>query len=117
MRHVFILLFLFAGLGRTAPEPLVVHLHTSLPSPQPVGTPIGLSPQVENSGRGMLVYRYSVSVNGGPFHVVRDYSQQPLFAWAGDLFEQTAALRVNVRDNETKATAQDEVPFRMVARA
>jgi len=47
-----------------------------------VGTPIGLMPQLENPGTGMLVYRYSVSVNGGPFRVVRDFSQQPLFAWA-----------------------------------
>ena len=62
----------------------------------------------------MLVFRYSVSVNGGPFRVVRDFSQQPLFAWAPELFEQTATIRVDVRNNETKATAQDELPFRIV---
>ena len=109
--------FLFcAALGYSADPTLVVHLQSSLPSPQPVGTPIGLMPKLENPGTGMLVFRYSVSVNGGPFRVVRDFSQQPLFAWAPELFEQTAAIRVNVRNNVTKATAQDELAFRIVPR-
>src|SRR5579863_6097549 len=78
---------LLSGLGFAATEPpLAVHLHSSLSSPQQVGTPIGLMPQPEHAGKGMLVFRYSVSVNGGPFRTVRDFSQQPLFAWAPELF-------------------------------
>jgi hypothetical protein len=65
----------------------------------------------------MLVARYSVSVNGGPFRVLRDFSQQPIFAWLPELFEQSATIRVTVRNNETKATAKDELPFRIVPRA
>jgi hypothetical protein len=64
----------------------------------------------------MLVTRYSVSVNGGPFRIVRDFSQQAIFAWAPALFEQSATIRVTVRNNESKATAQDELPFQIVSR-
>src|SRR3954452_20640557 len=114
MQRLNILLILFAGLGYSATEPpLNVHLLSTLPSPQPVGTPIGLTPETENVGPGMHVVRYFVSVNGGPFHVIRDFSQQPIFAWAPELFEHTAIIRVDVRNNETKATARDELSFRI----
>ena len=94
MRRLLSFLLLCAGLGYSASEPpLAIHLQTSLPSPQPVGTPIGLLPQAGKPGAGMHVVRYSVSVNGGPFRVMRDFSQQPLFAWAPELFEQTATPR------------------------
>src|SRR4051812_11969215 len=117
MYRLKILLVLFAGLGYSANEPpLKVRLLPTLPSPQPVGTPIGLMPETENVGPGMHVVRYSVSVNGRPFHVIRDFSQQPMFVWAPELFEQTAIIRVDVRNNETKATARDELSFRIVPR-
>jgi len=117
MRQLFGIALLSAGLVYGASEPpLAFHLYSTLPSPQSVGTPIGLMPRVENAGKGMLVFRYSVSVDGGPFRVVRDFSQQALFAWAPDLFEQSATIRVNVRNNETKATAQDDLAFRIVPR-
>ena len=68
---------------------MVVHMQSSLPSPQPVGsTPIGLTswPGLEESlTRDMFVFQYSVSVNGGPFRIVRDFSQQDSFAWAPEL--------------------------------
>src|SRR3954447_12571031 len=102
MRSLLGFFLLSAGLGYSADPALAVHLHTSLPSPQAVGVPVGLLPQVENAGRGMVVYRYSVSVNGGPFRVVRDFSQQALFAWAPELFEHSAMLRLTVRNNESK---------------
>ena len=111
-----VLFILSAALAHAAEPPLLVHLRTSLPSPQPVGTPIGLFPEAENVGAGTHVMRYSVSVNGGPFRVISDFSQQPIFAWAPELFEQNATLRVDVRNNETKATARDELPFRIVSR-
>jgi arylsulfate sulfotransferase len=113
----------FTGLSLSAPDaPPTIHLRSSLPSPQPVGTPIGLLPQVEMANPpapgqgGMMVYQYSVSVNGGPFRIVRDFSQQPLFAWMPELFEQKATIRIVVRDNKTKATMKDELPFQIVPR-
>jgi hypothetical protein len=117
MRRIVGFLLSCAALGYGAPEPpLAVRLNSNLASPQPVGTPIGLTPKAENAGQGMLVFRYSVSVNNGPFRIVRDYSQNPLFAWTPELVEQAARIRVNVRNNQTKATAQDELPFRIVPR-
>jgi len=101
-----------------AETPLTVQLRSTLASPQPVGTPIGLTalPQGHPPGRETFVFQYSVSVNGGPFHVVHDYSQQFAFAWTPDLFEQSATIRVKVRDNDTKATGQAEMPFQFVSR-
>lgn len=101
-----------------AETPLTVHLLTSLPSPEPVGTPIGLTTSIgmESFSRDMFVFQYSVSVNGGPFRIVKDYSQSFTFAWAPELFEQSATIRVKVRNNETKATGEATVPFQFVSR-
>jgi arylsulfate sulfotransferase len=105
-----------------ADAPPVLHLRSSLPSPQPVGTSIGLLPEIDvaNPGMpgqgGMMVYQYSVSVNGSPFHIIRDFSQQPLFAWTPELVEQKAAIRIVVRNNKTKDTMQADLPFEIVPR-
>src|SRR3954452_6168559 len=97
--------------------PLAVRLITTLPSPQPVGTPIGLSPRIENVSKGIHVFRYSVSVDGGPFRIVRDFTQARDFAWTPSLHEHAAALRVTVRNNDTKETAEAETRFQIAARA
>src|SRR5437763_15969294 len=96
--------------------PVTVRLYSSVSSPQPVGTSIGLTPRVENVGKGMLVFRYAVSVDGGDFRIIRDFSQQRDFVWSPPLYEHQAKVRLTVRNNETKETAQDEMPFRTVSR-
>ncbi len=118
MRKLSALLLVCAGLGHAAEDsPLSIHLRSTLPSPQAVGTPIGFAPRIENPGKGNLAVRYAVSVNGGPFRIVRDFSHQIVFAWAPELFEQEATIRATVRNSDTKATAQDELHFRIVPRA
>jgi arylsulfate sulfotransferase len=87
-----------------------------MPSPQPVGVSIGLTPRVENVSRAMYVFRYSASVNGGPFRIVRDFSQQREFTWAPELYEHGATIRVTARNNENKETAEDEMRFQIVSR-
>jgi len=101
-----------------AEKPITVHMQTSLPSPQPVGTPIGLTSSIgmESLSKDMYVYQYSVSVNGGPFLIVKDFSQEYAFAWTPELFEQAATIRVKVRNNETKATGETDLPFQFVSR-
>jgi hypothetical protein len=99
----------------------------NLPSPQPVGTVIVLLPRAENlppppppggpPGPPKYAFRYAVSVDGGPFHVVRDFSQQPQYLWRPELFEHEARVRVTARDNESKFTVEAELPYRIVARA
>ena len=111
-----LLLVVFFAWCYGAAAPLAVHLHSTLTSPQPVGVSIGLSPRVENPARAMHVFRYSVSVGGGPFRVVRDFSQQPDFIWAPELYEHAATVRVTVRNNESKATAEDDLRFQIVSR-
>src|SRR5689334_6973280 len=88
----FVLLFV-ATVGGAAGAPLAVSLVSTLPSPQPVGTPIGFSPRIQNVSKGMLVFRYTVSTDGGPFHMVRDFSQQRDLTWIPALYEHNAAIR------------------------
>src|SRR5689334_20079842 len=96
------LAFLAASQGAT----MTVRLLPSLASPQPVGTVIGLMPHVDDAAQGMLVFRYSVSVDRGPLHVVRDFSQQRDFIWRPALHEHDASVHVTVRNNATKDVAE-----------
>ena len=73
-------------------------------------------PRVENMTKGIYVYRYSVGMDGGPFRIIRDFSQQREFVWSPALREHEAKVRVTVRNNESKDTAEAEVPFRIVSR-
>jgi hypothetical protein len=116
-------LFVCAGVA----APPSVQLLSNKPSPQPVGTPIGLTARIESAGPPpagpppagappALVFRYSVSVDGGPFRIVRDYSQAREFVWAPALQEHRATVRLTVRDNKTKETAQSDLVFQIVSR-
>lgn len=99
-----------------AAAPMTVKVQTNVSSPQPVGTVVGLRAQAENGPRGQYVFRYSVSDEGGPFHIIRDFSQDSDFAWRPALYEHEARVRVTARVNQTKETADTEVPFRVVSR-
>ena len=100
----------------TTPAVLSVHLQSNVAAPQPVGTVIGLSPKLDNASRDVYVTRYSVREEGGDFRVIRDFSQDPGFQWRPALYEHNATVRVTVRDNKTKATAEADLPFQVVSR-
>lgn len=99
-----------------AAAPFSVRLLASAPSPQPVGVKVGLQPSVDAAPKGLAVYRYSVSVNGGPFRIIRDYSQEQTFVWSPELHEHAATVRVDVRINETKDVASGDLSYRIVSR-
>lgn len=115
-------LFLVFFLGVASGEPLRVRLVASRSSPQPVGTSITIVPRIENLPAGPLgsadpvAVRYSVSLDGGPFRILRDFSQQRDFVWAPPLYEHEAMIRATVRNNKSKETAENEIPFRVVSR-
>src|SRR3954451_6757790 len=95
-----------------------VRLVTSLPSPQPVGTVIGLSAMPKDEGEpeklfGKFRYRFSVSTAGAPFRVLRDFSPQADFSWRPELYEHEARLQVTVRNIATKLTGEAELVFRV----
>src|SRR5882672_10479768 len=108
MSKPLISLLAFATLSSATAANMTVRLLPSMPSPQPVGTVIGLMPHVDNAAQGMLVFRYSVSVDHGPSHVIRDFSQQRDFVWRPPLYEHDASVHVTVRNNGTKETADGE---------
>jgi hypothetical protein len=112
MKTIFVALVSIAAASGAIP----VHLASSLPSPQPVGAVIGLIPQIPNGAPAVYTYRYAVSTGSGPFHIIRDFSQQANFAWAPELYEHEARIRVTVRNSATKETADAELPFRIVSR-
>src|ERR1700722_6550423 len=91
-----------------------LELVASVGSPQAVGAVVGFMPRAHVSPPGMLNYRYAVSVNGGPFRVLRDFSQDPEFTWAPELYEQDAVVRVTLRSG--KDTADSEKSFKIVSR-
>ena len=103
-------------LTAAAAEPMTIQLLPSLPSPQPVGTLIGLWPRVENTKKGTHAFRYSISVNGEKFRVVRDFSQEPSFVWSPILYEHQARIRVTVKNNDTNETGETDLPFQIVSR-
>jgi len=103
MRFLFLLIPL--PLLQAANTPLAVTLLSNKPSPQPVGVPVSIWPKIDTSEKGMLVYRYSASVDGGPFHIIRDFSQQADLVWSPALHEQQATIRVAVRNNGERRIA------------
>jgi arylsulfate sulfotransferase len=118
-RRLLLPLLLAAVSVCAAETPLTVKLQPSLPSPQPVGTPIGFTALPSAVGLAAMhtfVFQYSVSVNGGPFRIVHDFSQQFAFAWTPELFEQNVTIRVKVRDDDAKTAAEAEIPFQFVSR-
>ncbi len=98
-----------------------VRLLPALSSPQPVGTVIGLTAIPKEEGDPIkvwekLTFRYSVSVDGGPFHVVRDFVRNPTFAWRPELYEQEARVKVTVKNIDTKQTGEADLAFRIISR-
>lgn len=104
------------ALGASGWGAITIELGSSLPSPQPVGAVIALMPHVQVTPPGTFNYRYAVSANGGPFRVVRDFSQDPGFIWAPELYEHNATIRLTVRNGSNKETADSEMRFQIVSR-
>ncbi len=99
-----------------------VQILTERPSPQPVGTVIGVSALGKDEGEPekyfpLLRYRYSVAAEDGVFHIVRDFSRQSDFAWRPELYDHEARIRVTVLNTKTKLTGEAELPFRITPRA
>src|SRR5215212_1799679 len=107
MSKLLISALAFAALSQGAT--MTVRLLSSAPSPQAVGTVIGLVPRVDDAAQGMLVFRYSVSVDRGPLHIIRDFSQQRDFVWRPPLYEHEASVHITVRNNASKATAEADL--------
>ena len=81
----------------------------------------GLTAVPKEEGEPMKVgnnlrYRFSVSVDGSPFRIVRDYSSRSVFAWRPELYDHEARVKVAVLNIESKETGEVELPFRVTSR-
>ena len=92
-----------------------VQLTPSLPSPQSTGTAVNLTATGSDPDPGLLTYRYSIAYRG-VFHVVRDYSQDNGFNWAGTVSDGLYLVQVTVRNNSTQQTAKKNLLFRFDSR-
>ena len=92
-----------------------VQLTPSLPSPQSTATAVNLVATGSDTDPGLLTYRYSVAYRG-VFHVVRDYSQDANFNWAGTVSDGLYLVQVTVRNNSTQQTAKKNLLFQFSPR-
>jgi hypothetical protein len=98
-----------------------VRVLTNLPSPQTVGTVVGITAIPKFEGEWLklidqLRFRYSVSVDGSRFRVIHDFSKRNAISWRPELYEHNARIKVTVRNVETKQEGEAEIPFRILAR-
>jgi hypothetical protein len=122
MRWLYVLPLILAGSLSSAWSKPSVRIRTSLPSPQPVGTVIGVTAVPKEEGDPLktfqkLRYRFSVSVDGAGFRIVQDFSPKVALAWRPELYEHEARVKVSVLNVESKETGEAEMPFRVVSRA
>src|ERR1041384_4992424 len=120
MRPILLLTFCFAAITLLGAAP-TVQIFTELPSPQPVGTVIGIAAIGKDEGEPekyapLLRYRLSVADEGGTLHVIRDFNRQAEFTWMPELYEHEARVKVTVLNTKTKQTGEAELPFRISPR-
>src|SRR5207248_199414 len=106
------------AVSRAAPT---VQIFTNPPSPQPVGTVIGIAVAAKDEGEPekylpLLRYRFSIADQGDTFRIVRDFSSGSEFAWRPELYEHDARVKVTVLNTKTKQTSDAETPFRIIPR-
>ncbi len=110
---IFLFLLVFA-----APVFGQVSLRTSLPSPQPVGTPVNWIADAAGSAGSGLWYRFRVREPGGEFRMIRDFAPDPEIEWTSaetdGSFEMEVAAKTPFSDDAFKTSS---MPFTMTSRA
>jgi hypothetical protein len=84
-----------------------VEVTPSEPAPQLVGEPVVWTAAVAEAQPG-LVYQFSVGEEGGPMHVVRDYSPSNSFSWT-PMQEGVYRIKVSVKDGYDAVTTESDV--------
>ena len=100
LRTFFLLFWIVAAVSGCWAAP-TVQIFAERPSPQPVGTVIGISAVGKDEGEfqkyfQLLRYRFSVAGEDGTFHIVRDFSRSSEFAWMPGLYEHETRIKVTV---------------------
>jgi hypothetical protein len=95
-------------------------VQTSLPSPQPIETPITLTMSATdtNVNPGILNYKVEVSApSSSTFRTVHDFAEGNTFIWGRNIVVGTYQIRVTARDsNYLTQTADLVIPFTMKTR-
>src|SRR3954463_4163114 len=122
MRRTSMLALMFMLSFRLCWSKASVQLLSSLPSPQTVGTAIALDAKPTLDGdpdkqRRLVQFRFTVSVDGGPFRILSDFNGGTGFVWRPDLYEHEARVKVTRRNPSRKKTWEGDLPFRTLPRA
>ncbi len=120
MRSTFLCIGILAMSFLARAQSLIVSVQTSVPSPQPIETPVTLTMSATDTfpNPGALTFKVEVSnpSNAGSFRTLHDFAQATTFLWARNLEEGNYQLRVTARDsNYESQTAQIVIPFTMKA--
>jgi arylsulfate sulfotransferase len=106
-----------ALLGLFAPQvcaTIRLRVTTSLPSPQPLGTPVVLTAGAQDSNSGVLNYKFEVMQPGSSaFSVMQDFSLTNSFSWTPTYSEATYQLRVTARNFSSGETSQVPLSFQV----
>ena len=121
MRRTIWLLFWIVSATSGCWAAPTVQILAERPSPQPVGTVIGISALAKDEGERdkyapLLRYRFSAAGEDGTFHIVRDFGRQSEFGWMPELYEHEARIKVTVLNTQTKQTGEAEMSFRITPR-
>ena len=122
MRREIMMLSCFIAATVVSSAAPSIQIFTDRPSPQPLGTVIGISAMAKDEGepdkyRPLMRYRFSVAEQADKFRIVRDFGRDSEFAWRPELYEHDARVKVTVLNTKTKQMSEQEIPFRIVARA
>lgn len=94
-----------------------VHLATSLPSPQPVGTRIALTASATDNNSGPVTYKFEYAPpRSSVFRILRDFSVNNTFDWVPVISDGVYQLRVTSRDYLAGESAQGVVSYRLNSR-
>ena len=91
-----------------------LRLHTSLSSPQLLGTTIELTALASDSDPGPMTFKWEVQAPGASsFSLMRDFDLGQNFAWTPSTVEGTYQLRLTARDYLAGTTAQKVIAFQV----
>lgn len=97
---------------RADPLKTGVELTPSAPAPELVGQPLTWTATVADA-KPSLVYQFSVGAEGGPMHVVRDYSPSDSFSWT-PMQEGDYRIEVTVKDGYDGVKTESDVEIEHV---
>jgi arylsulfate sulfotransferase len=95
----------------TAANGMTVAVSASISSPAPVATPVTFTAIVSGEPTNNNWYRFSVSEDSGPYHIIRDYGPLSTLTWTASGHEGTYEIEVAASNLDTGDMASGSAAF------